>query len=335
MSHILLLGAGFSRNWGGWLASEAFEYLIGCPEIMGDGSLNRLLWQHQLKGGGFEDALAELQLTFNRTQNKEDEQRLMAFQDALKRMFGDMNEGFLEYNKFEDTTFEPRMLRTFLSKFDAIFTLNQDILLEHRYLTDRSRLEGARSWRGKDMPGMQRLPTVYDPPSDDDGSWAKPIWVPRGESDFEVMDGYQPFFKLHGSSNWRIHDGSSLLVMGGGKAAAIGQHKILKWYAEQFDRLLSQPGTSLMVIGYGFRDEHINKAITGAVETSGLRMFIICPEGADLARTLNPTSKVSIYDPTPLEETFKLALIGASRRGLRDTFGGDGAEHRKVVRFFD
>jgi hypothetical protein len=33
MGQILLLGAGFSRNWGGWLASEAFEYLLGCPQV--------------------------------------------------------------------------------------------------------------------------------------------------------------------------------------------------------------------------------------------------------------------------------------------------------------
>jgi hypothetical protein len=26
----MLTGAGFSRNWGGWLADEAFEYLLGC-----------------------------------------------------------------------------------------------------------------------------------------------------------------------------------------------------------------------------------------------------------------------------------------------------------------
>jgi hypothetical protein len=29
MPHYLLTGAGFSRNWGGWLANEAFEYLLG------------------------------------------------------------------------------------------------------------------------------------------------------------------------------------------------------------------------------------------------------------------------------------------------------------------
>jgi hypothetical protein len=33
MSLILLTGAGFSRNWGGWLAAEVFEYLIGQDDL--------------------------------------------------------------------------------------------------------------------------------------------------------------------------------------------------------------------------------------------------------------------------------------------------------------
>ena len=28
MPNLLLIGAGFSRNWGGWLATEAFEHLL-------------------------------------------------------------------------------------------------------------------------------------------------------------------------------------------------------------------------------------------------------------------------------------------------------------------
>src|ERR1700733_9926625 len=39
MTLILLTGAGFSRNWGGWLASEAFEYVLGCSDVGED--LNR------------------------------------------------------------------------------------------------------------------------------------------------------------------------------------------------------------------------------------------------------------------------------------------------------
>ena len=58
MNFVLLLGAGFTRNWGGWLALEAFEYLLGCPEV--DDDLQKLLWDYKDRGG-FEAALAELQ----------------------------------------------------------------------------------------------------------------------------------------------------------------------------------------------------------------------------------------------------------------------------------
>jgi hypothetical protein len=34
MPNYLLTGAGFSRNWDGWLADEAFEYLLGCSEVI-------------------------------------------------------------------------------------------------------------------------------------------------------------------------------------------------------------------------------------------------------------------------------------------------------------
>lgn len=59
MKHVLLLGAGFSHNWGGWLASEAFDYLIGCDPV--DTDIKDLLWNHRDEDG-FEGALDELQL---------------------------------------------------------------------------------------------------------------------------------------------------------------------------------------------------------------------------------------------------------------------------------
>ena len=84
-AQILLLGAGFSRNWGGWLASEAFEYLLGCPQV--DSAIRGLLWRYQRKGG-FEDALAELQDDFTRKQDAYTEQRLIKLQGAIQQMLG-------------------------------------------------------------------------------------------------------------------------------------------------------------------------------------------------------------------------------------------------------
>src|SRR6266481_6084203 len=100
MPHILLTGAGFSRNWGGWLADEAFEYLLGCPEV--DTALRDRLWEDKRSGGGFEDALAKLQAHHNLRQTAFTEKPLRALEAALVGMFDAMDQAFAT------TAFEPQ-----------------------------------------------------------------------------------------------------------------------------------------------------------------------------------------------------------------------------------
>ena len=65
-------------------------------------------------------------------------------------------------------------------------------------------------------------------------------------------------------------------------------------------------------------------------------MFVIDPLGGGLADSLNRTRKPGqIICGTDLESLFERSLIGASRRGLGETFNHDVAEHDKVMRFFD
>lgn len=330
MTDLLLLGAGFSRNWGGWLASEAFEYLLGCPEIVGDVSLRQLLWRHQHQGG-FEAALAELQLAYTQDQQAGGPQ-LMALQTAVTRMFSDMNGAFLDIAGWEFQQDVERMVGTFLTRFDAIFTLNQDVFLEHHYATQNVELMGKRKWIGAELPGMKR---TRSQDAMHDQSWAQSTWSPLTEKEFKADPKFQPIYKLHGSSNWAHADGKPMLIMGGGKVREIGQTPILSWYAKVFEERLAEKPSRLMVIGYGFRDEHINTAIAKAVE-GGLKLFIIAPEGAELARRINPTRQAGqIAAATPLEGILEQSLVGASRRGLREIFGADTAEHNKVMRFFE
>jgi len=131
MPHILLTGAGFSRNWGGLLANEAFEYLLGCPQA--DMDLRQFLWEVKNRGGGFEDALTQLQGAYDAEFSPQIEQNLRNLTSAVYTMFLDMSIGFA------GRQFEPQnksvgmMVGAFLSQFDAIFTLNQDTLLEQKY----------------------------------------------------------------------------------------------------------------------------------------------------------------------------------------------------------
>jgi len=71
------------------------------------------------------------------------------------------------------------------------------------------------------------------------------------------------------------------MVIGRGKASQIQKEPLLSWYFEIFKEVLLQPYRHLLVIGYGFGDEHINKVIGKAVKQHGLKIYIISPQPVD------------------------------------------------------
>jgi arginase family enzyme len=94
------------------------------------------------------------------------------------------------------------------------------------------------------------------------------------DSDLIKRENDQPIYKLHGSYNWFAEPhGDRLLVMGGNKTATIGTFRVLARYQKEFQAMLLQPDTHVMVIGYGFGDSHINGALQTAA-TKGLRIFL-------------------------------------------------------------
>jgi len=123
-----------------------------------------------------------------------------------------------------------------------------------------------------------------------------------------VVAGQQPYFKLHGSSNWMTGaSGERMLVLGGGKSIAISRDPLLSWYQRQFAEVLARPDAKLMVIGYSFGDEHINAAICHAAECT-LRIFIVDPEGTDVLDKLK--NRPGVRGPQPLLEKLSPAFGG-------------------------
>src|SRR6202022_5210490 len=270
MHSVLLLGAGFSRNWGGWLATECFEYLLGCPQV--DPELRDLLWNHR-QTDGFEGALADLQKEHFKKKDTRSEQRLRKLQDAIMQMFGDMEKAFARV-KFEFQNDLEFLVRSFLVRFDAIFALNQDLLMERYYLDGNVALSSYRRWSGWEIPGMKPVLGIGMGLVDTNTG----RWVPDPSA--QIIDGNrQPYIKLHGSSNWTDESGKELLVMGGDKLSIIDQFPILKWNHERFKEYLSRPSTRLMVVGYSFGDLHINQTIRDAADvlcTSVRPIYILC-----------------------------------------------------------
>ncbi|MDO8752315.1 MAG: SIR2 family protein, partial [Anaerolineales bacterium] len=222
----------------------------------------------------------------------------------------------------------------FLGKFDAIFSINQDILIERQYHgDDRAFTHHPKFSKGPSIPGMHHHSQSDRP---ERVGWAHDTWTPMTvpEQGFIVEPDTQPFFKLHGSSNWRCQSGDDLLIIGGNKTGEIKSNPVLNWYQEMFDNYLCAPDTRLMVIGYGFRDIHINKVIQKGVE-AGTKFFVVDPCGSSLAKANRLQPAGSLQESlSNLEGTFRKGLIGASRRTLRSIFSGNDVEFRKVQSFF-
>jgi hypothetical protein len=317
MTRILLTGAGFSYNWGGMLASEVFSYLIGCDEI--DDELRRLLWRDR----NFEDVLAALQ----RATDDEGKRRYQLLVSALAGMFNGMGQAFMqrefEFRNPPDTRYS---LQSFLARFDAIFTLNQDTLLEQKYIP----LVGPPKWGRAHLPGIKYLGSpqltgsVYD----------RIAVMEPNPGDFQMPPGIQPYIKLHGSCNW--NDGPSggrILIVGGQKAVSIGQFPILTWYHQQFRNMLTRPGARLMVIGYSFSDAHINDAIMDAIKRGDLKLFLVDPAGDKILDKRDPRAMIPDH-PGPLLDTILPRIIGISQRPISTTFNSDIVEHGNLCRFF-
>ena len=319
MPYYLLTGAGFTRNWGGWLASEAFEYLLGAHEV--NEYLRDILWNAKLRGEGFEGALSTVQDRFTSTKSPQDKAQLEALTEAVISMFSAMQVAFSN-QRFDNQNYG---LREFLSGFDSIFTLNQDTFLETHYAGP---VRWTERWYGSYLPYMR---FIKEPSETYPHMLREPMMQEPGLS---LLDSYQPIYKLHGSYNWFAEpNGDRLLVMGGNKTSLIKAFPVLGKYQEEFERMLSEPNTHLMIIGYSFGDSHINDVIMNAAKR-GMKTFIIDPIGVDVID--KRSTRALIQEPlTNLMDALMPSLTGASRRPLKDIIYSDEVEFGKVMRFFE
>jgi len=129
MNRVLLIGAGFSRNWDGLLADEVSSHLSSI--IQNNSFLINLL--HQCDG--FEAAFEKLRINYQTDPNTSNRNNIQIFQNALRDVFGNMN---LAYSKKGTINFsQDRNLSIvkFLARFNSIFSLNQDLLLPESKIT--------------------------------------------------------------------------------------------------------------------------------------------------------------------------------------------------------
>jgi hypothetical protein len=325
MPRFLLLGAGFSKNWGGWLASEVADDLIW---RLRDNPLVLDILTH----AGFEEAYFELRSRFDHDNRVLED--LLALEHAIRQTFGAMNLAFAQLGSLNFSQFADFSVIDFLSRFDAIFTLNQDLLLELHY--SGVELVNRRRWNGIQWPGL--VPPAGAWPAGTPQRMRELIdqrWLTAAGGDPAIAQNLQPVIKLHGSSTWYAgegHDRAPLLVIGGKKREAIEANPLLSFYSRYFRECLLQDEALLMTIGYSFGDDHINDVICEAQDAgANFGLFVVDPSGK---RVLDKRdSRAAIQDhPGPL---MRVRYVGGSSRALTSTFSNDHLEHAKLFRFFD
>src|SRR5262245_10117161 len=123
--HVLLLGAGFSRSWGGWLASE----LVG--ELSGQLADRPWLCEMLRVYRSFERAYAErfeaAQKERNNPLAKDDVGHL---QRAILHTFFVLNAGFPVKPRLNLSTVPELYIISLLARFEPVFTPNQDRVTE-------------------------------------------------------------------------------------------------------------------------------------------------------------------------------------------------------------
>lgn len=314
MVNVLLTGAGFSRNWGGWLATDVFEYLISCEDL--SENIRGKLWRDWRDGKDFEYTLSGLENN-NNDGGRSDFDSLST---TIYGMFNLMNGAFQGSVNNMRGRHEDK-LRGFIDKFDEIYTLNVDSLFELLAQEMYGTASFSEVWRS---PGT-RLRN-----KDDKGNPALLWKAPRSviDTDTSIPAGTRPYYKLHGSANWTEEAGGKpLMVLGSKKDTKIRSVNILNRYVDTFSKSISDRPANLVVVGYSFRDEHVNKIISDSISKGALRLFLWDPMGLD---AIYPKKNATRSELIPGAE---VAIRGVSRRNLLETLNYDSVEYSKIYDF--
>src|SRR5262245_40429973 len=146
-----------------------------------------------------------------------------------------------------------------------LFTLNQDLFLETFRTGDLPMIfPGVPPLHADDGRGMLTLPNISVVQE-----LATTFWKRKGDPLVCI--------KLHGSMNWRRNDNSRAMVIGTNKGQLLAEEPLLNWYLKACAETLERT-QALLVIGYSFRDQHINKMILKAVKAVGLRLYVMSPQ---------------------------------------------------------
>ena len=270
--NILFSGAGFTKNFGGLLAKEMWSKIYNNSEIQAHPRLKDLLLNdfdyesiyHKIIYGDYTDV------------------EKASINKAIYHAYRVLDDICSEWTFRNDAPNPVNIygVNKFIERFSGVkneigffFTLNQDLFIERHFNT----LNAAFI-----HPGVHKIPGVHK----------TTIGLPIERNDFinlptldelknnsvnQLSKNAIHYIKLHGSFGWISSKGINSYVIGKYKEKQVADEPLLSWYFDLLTNALSKPDRKLFLIGYGFRDRHINEVIANSVKSYGLKLYIISP----------------------------------------------------------
>ena len=207
-----------------------------------------------------------------------------AFMEAVENAYCNLDQVISRYDQDAAGNFPNRNLAKlmhYLSTYSGgeralWFTLNQDIFMERQF---HWRATGAPPFEQKFYTGLslQLTPTSIQLPSPEASQEMLNAQLEKSSGDHAGTS----YIKLHGSYCWKSWTDRSGMVLGINKADVIDDEPLLKCYFELFKSVIAEGGRKLLIIGYGFRDLHVNRILLNGIMTHGLELFIIHPKSPE------------------------------------------------------
>jgi len=309
-STVLLTGAGFTKTFGGYLAREMWSAIFNQPQLGDYPNLKKCArWE------------LDFETLYDKVMNSSDytPQEKNCLTECIGRSYALMHENITKQPP-EYLATSANVCHPFISYFAGLksknegtflFTLNQDLFIERFYSnSDTNKSVGIPGLEGKGPNWFNgNLKTKLEP--EDFVRLPDRAGVEKLESEFWSKRGYHPitYIKLHGSFGWKFHDGRPGLVIGHAKTETLKKEPLLWWQMKLFREVLRDEARQLVVIGYGFNDQHINDVIADAIRDKKLKLHMISPKSPDdFEQELFPVHGDQM--PKPRGQEFWDALAG-------------------------
>lgn len=280
---ILFTGAGFTHNFGGFLADGMWALIFNHPQVQ------KYFFIRELMLNDFNYESVYQQIIWEPTGKLYSFEMKEAIKEAVKNAYQHLDDVVRDYRDGQTLFNLQDFLHELTSdnrKLHFFFTINQDLFIERRLHGLKTR---SIEYAGIPVPlEVQKKLVEKSLPLEEEDF----IILPKKEKLEEIRatiyrGNHYRYIKLHGSYNWKSSTGIDILVIGLEKEQQINNEPLLLLYQEIFEEVLSQNDAKLLIIGYGFRDIHINRTIANAIKNCGLRIYILSPQKpSDFRRVL-------------------------------------------------